>query len=193
MAETPERRNLTPMKIHIKNKLMVGSAIVMLAATSTLAADNGGTGPVELYRPNEFSLDAFGSGSIGKYSLDHLSQAEVRHDARLGAGLGGNYFFTRNFGLGVDAYAEGTSGVFVDSASINMILRFPLGQSGFAPYIFGGGGHQFDLAKLSFGQGGAGMEFRFCEHLGMFVDARVVIPNQTKYYGLGRAGLRLAF
>jgi hypothetical protein len=74
-----------------------------------------------------------------------------------------------------------------------LILRLPLGQSGLAPYVFGGGGHQFDQAKFWFGQGGAGMEYRFTPHMGIFSDARGVVPNQTKYYGVARLGLGFAF
>jgi hypothetical protein len=74
-----------------------------------------------------------------------------------------------------------------------LILRLPLGQSGFAPYIFGGGGHQFDAVKLWFGQAGAGMEYRFTRHVGVFLDARTVWPNETKFYGVARAGMRFSF
>jgi hypothetical protein len=49
------------------------------------------------------------------------------------------------------------------------------------------------MAKLSFGQAGAGMEYRFTPHVGVFLDARAVWPNETKYYGVARAGLRFAF
>jgi hypothetical protein len=86
-----------------------------------------------------------------------------------------------------------TTGRFIDSASANLILRIPLGQSGFAPYVYGGGGRQFDLAQVWFLQAGGGMEYRFTPHVGLFVDARWVIPEKTKYYGVGRLGMRFAF
>ncbi len=90
-------------------------------------------------------------------------------------------------------YSQNTTGVFIDSASINAILRLPLEHSGFAPYIFGGGGHQFDLSRIWFAQAGLGLEYRFTSHVGIFVDARCVVPNETRYYGVGRLGLRFAF
>ncbi len=37
------------------------------------------------------------------------------------------------------------------------------------------------------------MEYRFSPKVGVFLDARAVVPNETKYYGVGRAGLRFAF
>jgi hypothetical protein len=156
--------------------------------TETASNDQG-----ELYRANELSLDAFGSGSLGKYSIDHLSGHRVRHDTQLGAGLGINYFFTRNIGIGADAYSENTTGSAVDSASANLILRLPLGKSGFAPYVFGGGGFHFDAIRTQFAQAGAGIEYRFCPHMGVFIDARGVLPEHTPDYGVARLGLRFVF
>ena len=183
-----------------KNNLIIGGTILLLAATSALGQDtlmtnNSGThhNQGDLYQASELSLDGFGTASVGAYTLDHISNNRIRQNTELGAGAGVNYFITRNIGLGVEAYSENTGGVFIDNASGNLILRLPLGQSGFAPYAFGGGGHQFDAAKLWFGQAGAGLEFRFTPHIGIFLDARAVWPNETKYYGVARAGFRLAF
>ena len=145
------------------------------------------------YRANELSLDVFGTGSVGKYTIEHLSGDRVRQNGELGAGLGLNYFFTRHIGISGDVYSENDTGTLVDSASGSLTMRLPLGASGFAPYAFGGGGRQFDRIEAWFGQGGAGMEYRFTPHVGMFVDARLVYPEETKYYGLARLGLRFAF
>ena len=183
----------------MKNKMMIGGTILMLAAMSapgqdtmtnsqSLHSDQG-----DIYRANELSLDGFGTGSDGSYTIDHPSNNRIRQNTQGGAGAGINYFLTRNFGIGAEGYSENTTGVFIDNASGNLILRLPLGQGGFAPYVFGGGGHQFDAAKLWFGQAGAGLEYRFTPHVGIFLDARAVWPNETKYYGVARAGLRFAF
>ena len=183
----------------MKNKMLIGGTVLMLAATSALSQDTI-TNSQSLqydqgsyYRGNELSLDGFGSASLGAYTLDHMSGDRVRQNTEFGAGAGVNYFITRNLGVGAEAYSENTTGVFIDNASASLILRLPLGQSGFAPYAFGGGGHQFDAAKLWFGQAGAGMEYRFTQHVGVFLDARMVWPNETKYYGVARFGLRFAF
>jgi hypothetical protein len=182
-----------------KSKMFIGGTILMLAIKSALGQDDMTNNPSshydqgDYYRSSELSMDAFGTASIGKYTINHLSNARIRQNTKLGAGVGLSYFITRNIGIGAEAYSENTTGVFVDSASANLILRLPLGQSGFAPYVFGGGGHQFDRVKVWFGQAGAGMEYRFCPHVGVFVDARGVVPNETKYYGVARLGLRVAF
>lgn len=183
----------------MKDKMLVGGAILLVAAMSALAAENMSNDrglhydQGDLYRANELSVDAFGTASLGKYSIDHLSGSRVRQNTELGAGVELNYFITRNIGIGADAYSENTTGVFVDSVSANLILRLPLGQSGFAPYAFGGGGRQFDTAKVWFGQVGAGMEYRFTPRVGVFLDARWVLPDETKYFGVARIGLRFAF
>jgi len=183
----------------MKNKKIVSATILVLAATSAWSQDATTNSQTlhyvqnDCYRSGELSLDGFGSASVGKYTIDHPSNARVRHNARLGAGVGINYFITQNIGIGAEAYSENTTGPFVDSASANLTLRFPLGESGFAPYIFGGGGRHFDAVKTWFGQAGAGMEYRFTPHTGVFLDARGVAPSETKYYGVARLGVRFAF
>ena len=137
----------------MKNKLIIGGILLTLAATSAWCQDNAinNQGPNydqgDLYRASELSLDGFGTASIGKYTIDHPSNARIRHNTRLGAGAGINNFFTRNIGISAEAYSENTSGTFIDNASANLTLRLPLGQSGFAPYAFGGGGRQFETLK----------------------------------------------
>lgn len=179
---------------YMKNKLMIGGALLLLlAAKPAFADDSAGYDHSDLYRASELSLDLFGSASIGRSTIKHWSKDRVRNNARLGAGMGINYFITRNVGIGGDVYSENTSDTFIDSASANLIMRFPLGDGGLAPSIFGGGGRQFENIDAWFAQLGAGLEYRFSPTVGVFVDARWVVPDETKYYGVARAGLRFAF
>jgi len=147
----------------------------------------------ELFRANEPTLDLFGSLSINQETINHISGERVEDDGRLGLGLGGNYFFTRNIGLGADAYTENTQHSFVDNTSGNLIIRFPFDSVHLAPYVFGGGGYQFDPSGVWFGQAGGGLEVRFIRQVGMFVDARYVFTDGTKNFGVGRLGVRLGF
>ena len=182
-----------------KNKQVMAVAILatLSAACCSSAADfttnTEDSATSLLYRAHEFSIDAFGSVSFGQQTIDHLSGNRLSHDGRLGAGAGLNYFFCRHVGVGADAYSEDTTHRFIDSSSGNLILRLPIGETGMAPYIFGGGGYQFDKVQQGFGQAGAGIEFRFARHLGVFVDARYVIVQHTDNYAVGRAGLRFSF
>jgi outer membrane protein W len=145
------------------------------------------------YRAGELSVGAFGTGSIGQQTIDHLSGSRVSNDVRLGAGAEVNYFFTRYFGIGADAYTENTDHFWVDSASANLIGRIPIGDSGLAPYAFAGAGHQFDNTEQWFGQIGAGIEIRFHENWSIFTDARYVFADKTENYGVGRLGVRFIF
>jgi hypothetical protein len=146
-----------------------------------------------VFRAGEFSLDIFGSVSVGQETLDNISGERVKDDGRLGMGLGGNYFVSRNFGFGADAYTENAAHRFVDNASGNLIYRFPIESIHLAPYIYGGGGRQFDPTGLWFAQAGAGLEFRFNHYFGIFADGRYVFTDETENIGLGRFGARISF
>jgi hypothetical protein len=146
-----------------------------------------------LFHPNEFTLDLFGSVSIGQETINHISKERVEDNGRLGLGLGGNYFFHRNIGIGADAYTENTQHSFVDNTSGNLIVRFPFDRAHLAPYVFGGAGYQFDPEGLWFGQAGGGLEVRFTRTIGLFTDARYVFTDGTQNFGVGRLGLRLGF
>ena len=174
----------------------------LLAPTLALGADNINNPGLSydqpgIYRANELSVDAFGTAAESEYTLEHLggmSPRSLKKDTQWGAGAGVNYFATEYLGIGGEGYwQDDHDQPFVHSASGNLLLRLPLGQSGFAPYALGGGGHQFDGGRYWFGQAGGGIEYRFCAHLGLFIDARMVWPNETKMYGVARAGLRFSF
>jgi hypothetical protein len=179
----------------------IGSVLVVASAQgqnpgnstmTTTTSSSSSTSLYDMYAANEFSADAFTSLSLGKQSVNRFGNT-VREDGRLGLGIGGNYFITRYIGVGADAYSENTTGPFIDSMSASAIGRLPIGDSGFAPYVFVGLGHQFDLVQQTFAQIGAGLEYRLTDHVGFFVDARHVIPDKTDDYGLLRAGFRWRF
>lgn len=146
-----------------------------------------------MYRDQELSIDLFGTLSLGEQFIDSISAAKVRHNGRLGAGAGVNLFFLRNVGIGADAWSEDITGRFVDNLSGSLIVRFPIGDTGLSPYVFGGGGYQFEPVSQSFGHFGAGLEIRFNPHTGIFVDARYVVTHRTEDFGVARAGFRFSF
>jgi hypothetical protein len=184
----------------MKKGTLVTGTILLMAAWNAAAADDNMSGnfrnqniSYDMYRANELSLDAFGTDTLGQHTINHPSTDRIRHNSVLGAGLGVNYFVTRYMGVGGDAYTENTAHNFVDNASGNLIFRFPIGETGLAPYAYGGGGYKFDPVSTVFGQAGGGLEFRFTHNLGVFVDARYVFADRIRDYGVGRAGLRWAF
>src|SRR5687767_15125922 len=114
-TKTKTKAKIKNVKNLVKNKMLMGGAMLMLAASSVLGAESMDSKPSEFYRASELSLDLFGTASLGKYTIDHLSGTRVRRNTRLGAGLGVSYFLTRNIGLGAEAYSENTSGILVDN------------------------------------------------------------------------------
>jgi hypothetical protein len=163
-----------------------------LALSSAMLRAEEGTGQL-LFPAHQASLDLFGSVSIGQETINHISRERVEDNGRLGLGFGGNYFFTRNLGLGGDAYTENTQHSFIDNTSGNLILRFPFEAAHLAPYIYGGAGYQFDPEGLWFGQAGGGLEYKFTRVFGIFTDARYVFTDGTQNFGMGRLGIRLGF
>lgn len=171
-------------------KLLIIS--VWLASTWTiLGADKL---PVDSkYNAKEVSIDLFGSASLSQHVLNNWSRSKIEDEGQLGAGLGVNYFHTRNLGLGLETYSGNTGHSLFDSASINLIGRLPVGKWGLAPYGFGGLGYLFEHGDTRFAQAGAGLEYRFNNKFGAFIDTRYVFTDGTPNHALGRLGIRVCF
>jgi hypothetical protein len=175
--------------------IIIAGAVRCVHAQDYTAPEQARTAPPpddeNLYHACELSVDGYGVAALHEY--DFNNGARARHDLRWGGGAGVNYFFTRFVGIGGDAYAISTHHSFVDTTTGNIILRVPLGNTGIAPYVFGGAGYQFQGIDQVVGGGGAGIEFRPVPHFGIFVDARYLAAAKTPDYGLGRAGVRISF
>jgi len=147
----------------------------------------------QVFRAAELSLDIFGGATVGEEVIEHPSREKVIDDGRLGLGVGANFFFTRYFGVMAEAYTENSNHSFVDDASGSLVVRFPIESARLAPYIFGGGGYQYDPIEQSFAHAGAGLEYRFWDHMGIFLDGRYVFTEDSHDFGLGRLGFRFSF
>lgn len=146
----------------------------------------------DLYHPCELSLDGSFVGALHEY--DFNNGGLHRKNYRFGGDVGANFFFTRYIGVGGDAMAlAGYHPSFVDTVMGDLILRMPIGNTGLAPYIFGGAGYEFERVDQLVGGGGVGLEFRPVPHFGFFVDARYLAAVKTADYGIGRAGVRISF
>lgn len=125
----------------------------------------------------------------------HLHQRDYTHNV-FGAGVGVNYFLTRNFGLGLEGdWLAGDS--TINEVAGSFIYRCPFENAthsfGWAPYAFIGGGGQFDGQNVGFGFAGGGAEARFSRSFAVFADGRYVIHDSTIDYGFFRLGCRLIF
>src|SRR5207248_3967864 len=113
------------------------------------------------YTPNELSFDMFGSYVHGEHHLSNLFDTNIRHNGFWGGGVGLNYFFTHELGLGADINIPDNGHNFIDQVEGSLIARWPFEPSGFAPYIFGGGGRATDPRWEWTGHAGVGLEYRF--------------------------------
>jgi hypothetical protein len=163
------------------------------------------------YTGNELSLDMFGSFTHTENSLSDLFDTNIKRGGQWGGGVGINYFFTPWLGIGSDInfsdHRDQTAGgpgheggPFADYVMGNAILRLPLCNSGFAPYVFGGGGRGFNPHYEWLADLGVGLEYRITPGFGIFSDGRYIWhdhdstaedPGRDRL--LLRAGIRLVF
>jgi hypothetical protein len=148
------------------------------------------------YTAQELSLDMFGSYINPERRFNELFDTNIRKGF-WGGGAGVNYFFTRELGIGTDFNISSKPDDFglVDYWVGNLYARLPLGNSGFAPYIFGGGGRAISpIWQWTYG-GGVGLEYRFNPGTGIFSDARFLWGDRGTVYNnlVIRVGLRLVF
>jgi len=145
----------------------------------------------EKYRSQEFTIDLFGSYRRGSSNVgDFFDEPE---GGVWGGGVGLNYFFTRMVGIGTDVSMHADGRQFIDNTSASLILRFPIGASAVAPYVFAGGGRNFDPSDEWEAHAGAGIEFRLNPHTGLFADGRYIWPDGSGDMSIIRTGLRFAF
>ncbi|MDB6064025.1 MAG: hypothetical protein JWR26_233 [Pedosphaera sp.] len=159
--------------------ILAGAALAQDGLSDRVAFEPG----TALFSPNELSLDLFGyHGSRDK--------GNSPKDA-WGPGVGLNYFITQDFGVGADTYAD----AFVHPYLVNgsAIFRYPLGDSGLAPYVYAGAGRQWSFAAQWTGHIAGGLEYRFNARTGVFADVRRVFAASTEDYTVVRFGFRLAF
>jgi len=167
---------------------------------------------VPKYTAQELSLDAFGSYIARQRNIEHLFDTSIKdHRGWWGGGVGLNYFITRYLGISGDVNMPADGGKLIDDVFGSLILRLPLDPSGFAPYVFGGGGRQIEGWQTVVseedgtvthdygthweweGHAGVGIEYRFNPTTGIFMDGRYIWTKNTDDKLLLRAGLRLVF
>ncbi len=108
------------------------------------------------------------------------------------------YFFTRNFGIGLEGEWFDTRRSLFGSA-MNFYLRAPLHQgSRWAPYLFAGVGGLYGPGRPTVeGHAGGGIEYRFTPNIGIFTDARYEwvdgSRNNIPQFGSMRLGLNFVF
>ena len=195
--------------------------------------------PCEWYGPTEFNVSVWGAfafpGNDGsrdsralinfheanegadnhEFDLGHLSKDRfLARDENWGGGASFKFFFSRYIGVGVEGYglaANETAG----GALGTLTLRYPIGCSRLAPYVYGGLGGAFggshtvlsefpedvfhtsdreDDDAIFAGEVGAGLEFRFTTRMGLMADfSWHLLEGPNNNFGMARSGLTFAF
>ena len=87
-----------------------------------------------MMRSTEGSIDLFGTYA----TRDRFGNGEDGW----GGGIGLNYFLTRYVGIGADSYIEEWKVPYRVNGSL--LIRLPIDPVGLAPYVFGGGGREWN-------------------------------------------------
>ncbi|HUA64310.1 MAG TPA: hypothetical protein VME24_00580 [Alphaproteobacteria bacterium] len=185
----------------VSTAFLLGAITVLQAQdmTTTNSTYNGPGGwwhepnATDLYRAYELNLEGFGYGTVNEHYLDHFDAHRIHRHVQLGVGAGLEFFLNKYVGIEGEGFSETTHHDFVNDAGGNLVLRYPIGNSGFAPYILGGAGHEFYPTDEAYGDGGAGLEYRFTRWIGIFLDGRFVGTSKTGNYGMGRLGVKFSF
>lgn len=167
-----------------------------------------------LYNAGEWNIDLFGA-----YAFSSSSNSRLVDDDAFGGGLGFTYFISRNFGIGAEGTLFDTEGDTLGTTALNLVLRFPVAETGLAPYVYGGVGLTFNADDLEsddfrdardriddnddprdsddvvfLGHAGAGVEYRFTPHTSLFTDFRYTWSERDHGdFCQARAGVRFAF
>lgn len=137
------------------------------------------------FRDFEVQVDAFYSGFFGgRDTYFHTGS---------GGGFGVNVFFLRYFGVGYEAawYSNDGTAQHLPLAG-NFFIRYPICSLNLAPYVVVGGGGTWDGHGTGYGNVGGGLEYRFTDNIGVFVDGRYFYGGTGNVANL-RSGLRVAF
>lgn len=137
------------------------------------------------FRDTEFQIDAFYTGFMGGGGSTFKTGA--------GGGLGLNFFFARYFGIGYEASWYDNGGT-VEHMPLNgnLFFRYPICAWNLAPYVLVGGGIGWDGDMVTYGNVGAGLEYRVTNSVGLFVDGRYFYGETGNVANI-RSGLRFAF
>jgi hypothetical protein len=228
-------------KLTLSFCVLVALGSVAFAGTETYSKESKSVVPPpcpQWYADNEFNLSLWGT-----YAPTLNGRSEDTYliaDHAWGGGTDLKYFFHRYFGIGLQGYVlfpnsdetfengltevrvGGDNKRTVGSVLGTFTLRFPIGCSRFAPYvwvgaggIFGGGqghelllnstippgpptqivDHEFPVSTTrAVGQVGGGFEIRFTPHMGLLNDfSWNVVSGSNNNFGMARTGINFAF
>lgn len=165
----------------------------------------------QFYADREWNFDLFGLYAFTGNS--YRNDRYLNQDHAFGGGLDVNYMFNRYLGVGIEGYGLDARDV-IGQASGNLVFRYPIPNTRFAPYGYAGGGVVFNGSRVEdlvsngqspasvrrnsdaegMGQVGAGFEVRITPRLGLINDfSWNVVNGPDNNFGMLRSGVRFAF
>ena len=167
----------------------ISQAMVIFAGETEVSEKNvlQPVPPASYYRGNEWDLGIFGT-----YDTSFNNNRRAIGDHAWGGGLGLTYFPWLYAGFGVDEDLGNAmpGDDFSHQVDGKLFLRYPLDlwspNLSLAPYVYGGIGGLFVHTSESnhqsnfLGNFGAGLEYRFTPHIGLFSDAGYEIVDGPK-------------
>lgn len=196
--------------------ILVAMAFVLPAyagpvESSDLQAQTTYQSSEDWYRDREWNFDLFGSYAFT--ARPYRGDQYLGVDHAWGGGMAANFMFTRYLGIGAEGYALAADDA-VGQFSGNLIFRYPIPGSRFAPYAYAGGGVIFNGSRIedlvdrgrsvgsirrhseteAMGQFGAGFEFRLTPNVGLINDfSWNVVGGDENDFGMVRSGVRFGF
>jgi hypothetical protein len=122
----------------------------------------------ELWRSQEFMMSFYGAATADGVDIENADP---------GAGLGVDYFFTRNIGLSLAArhtFEEGE--YFMNRMSLSLIYRKPIGPIALYGGVGAGLRYQDHEIEPRFSVT-AGAEYRFIGNVGVFADLTLITED----------------
>lgn len=165
----------------------------------------------EWFRDREWNFDLFGAYAFT--TRPYQSDRYLGADHAWGGGIDVNYMFNRYFGVGLEGYGLAADDA-IGQTSGNLIFRYPVPGTRFAPYGYAGGGVIFNGSRVEdlvdrgrsigsirrnaevegMGQFGAGFEIRVTPNIGVINDfSWNVVNGDRNDFGMVRSGVRFAF
>jgi len=152
--------------------------------------------PREAYYAGEATFDfitVYVDPQLSEVESEGYTMDEDALAAGFGGGVAASYFFTENFGISTRAYWWDTA-TSLTSVTGSAVYRYPIDQSGFAPYMFaGGGGHFASEDSFESVHAGVGLEYRLTDRLGLLLDYTYTWGGSDIDWALYTLGLRLQF
>lgn len=179
-----------PPVVRGQHWLLLAAVLLLLAVWPATGADT--VLPAWLEDDDGVTAEEFNGDAPVFHTKDAPSNARVLQRIRNSAGLRGIFFLTHNPDSG-SAGSGNPRGVLMNSPQNRLLPQLTQGQSSLAAFAAGAVGRHFVKVSTWSGQSGAGVLYPINSKVGLFVDARTVMPNGSRYYGVARAGLRILF